>query len=415
MSKSYEENTKDFYNELNGECDPERLLYIANQGIFLDEPLFKHEKIKNHEYVVDINILSRQFYMINNDSQYNRFKYWCERINNNEIDLLNDLNYFDSYTEYYSLIIINKYFIDRLLKEKNVEFIINIIKYKNPNFYLFYLYNTYICTSLLDDIISSNKNYDLDFIVEKIILYFGRDKNILQYCLDLKKKNNLVIIPDLSNYKLPLLNHTLKYVKYYSTNLYNINSMQFICNDNKISDFINIIFSEEGIRTFEKPLYSQRDKEIFIKYNINLKNVSNYKIINNNENILKSEEIINNNKNITENKEVPIEERYFKYNTKNILILFYNIHNYGNEELAALALACADKDGNIAVNSLIDVVIDKNTNAFDRVFEIFPRLRDEYNRVYYNCFNNINVQYMYIHPFYGVDFNLVSQYADSDK
>ena len=210
------------------------------------------------------------------------------------------------------------------------------------SFEIFKYFYSDICTSLLDDIISSNKNYDLDFIVEKIILYFGRDKNILQYCLDLKKKNNLVIIPDLSNYKLPLLNHTLKYVKYYSTNLYNINSMQFICNDNKISDFINIIFSEEGIRTFEKPLYSQRDKEIFIKYNINLKNVSNYKIINNNENILKSEEIINNNKNITENKEVPIEERYFKYNTKNILIrtidsqhskILFNNYNFKTKKI----------------------------------------------------------------------------------
>jgi len=46
MSKYSEENTKDFYKELNGECNPEKLLNIAEQGIFLKEPLFKYEKKK---------------------------------------------------------------------------------------------------------------------------------------------------------------------------------------------------------------------------------------------------------------------------------------------------------------------------------------------------------------------------------
>ncbi|KAG4082197.1 hypothetical protein H8356DRAFT_970252, partial [Neocallimastix lanati (nom. inval.)] len=65
---------------LNSECDPEKLLYIAKKGIFLDEPLLKYEKIKNHEYVVDISIMGKQFYTINNKKQYNRLKFWYNEI-----------------------------------------------------------------------------------------------------------------------------------------------------------------------------------------------------------------------------------------------------------------------------------------------------------------------------------------------
>ncbi|KAG4081675.1 hypothetical protein H8356DRAFT_1319905 [Neocallimastix lanati (nom. inval.)] len=68
MSKSFEENTKDFYDELNGECDPKRLLYIAEKGIFLKEPLFKYDKIKDNEYVVDISYLLEDFIKINENN-----------------------------------------------------------------------------------------------------------------------------------------------------------------------------------------------------------------------------------------------------------------------------------------------------------------------------------------------------------
>jgi len=67
-----EKNTKLFYKELKNNCDPKKLLNIAKQGIFLYSPLFKYEKIKYHENVVDISILSHQYFMIYTKKQYNR-------------------------------------------------------------------------------------------------------------------------------------------------------------------------------------------------------------------------------------------------------------------------------------------------------------------------------------------------------
>lgn len=70
-----ERNTKLFYEELENDCNPEKLLDLAKDNIFLYEPLFKYEKIKYHEYVIDISIYAKQYFMIYNDKQYESFKY----------------------------------------------------------------------------------------------------------------------------------------------------------------------------------------------------------------------------------------------------------------------------------------------------------------------------------------------------
>ncbi|KAG4086227.1 hypothetical protein H8356DRAFT_1297965 [Neocallimastix lanati (nom. inval.)] len=123
MSKYSEENTKDFYKELNGECNPEKLLNIAEQGIFLKEPLFKYEKKKNHKYVVDISVISNQFFSINNIEQYNRLKYFFKE--DYIYGKYHQVNYF--WGKYSPLIIINKYFIDKLLYEKDKEFLEKVV------------------------------------------------------------------------------------------------------------------------------------------------------------------------------------------------------------------------------------------------------------------------------------------------
>ena len=119
MAKTFEENTKDFYKELNGECDPEKLLDIAKQGIFLEKPLLNYDSIKDHEYVVDISIISGQLYMINNKKQYKRLKFWHKKVGQSEI-----INYLFNISKFdiYDLIIVNKYLIDELLKEKDDVF-----------------------------------------------------------------------------------------------------------------------------------------------------------------------------------------------------------------------------------------------------------------------------------------------------
>jgi len=113
MVKSYEKNTEEFYKELNNDyCCPEKLLEIARQGIFLYESLCKNDKIKNHEYVIEISLLAGQNFMINNNKQYNRFK---EIILSKTTIFLNcvatpRVKYFKE--NYSKLIIPNKFFID---------------------------------------------------------------------------------------------------------------------------------------------------------------------------------------------------------------------------------------------------------------------------------------------------------------
>jgi len=68
-----EKNTNLFYKELNSTCDINKLLNFAKKGIFLYEPLFKYDKIKYHESVIDISLYSRQYFFIYNKKQYNRF------------------------------------------------------------------------------------------------------------------------------------------------------------------------------------------------------------------------------------------------------------------------------------------------------------------------------------------------------
>ncbi|KAG4104868.1 hypothetical protein H8356DRAFT_926209, partial [Neocallimastix lanati (nom. inval.)] len=56
--------------ELVSTCNPERLLEIARKGIYLYEPLFNYNKIKNHECVIEISLLASQYFRIDNIKQY---------------------------------------------------------------------------------------------------------------------------------------------------------------------------------------------------------------------------------------------------------------------------------------------------------------------------------------------------------
>jgi len=46
--KKFENNTIRFYEELENECNLEKLLNIAKDGIFLYKPLFYYDKIKKY-------------------------------------------------------------------------------------------------------------------------------------------------------------------------------------------------------------------------------------------------------------------------------------------------------------------------------------------------------------------------------
>jgi len=134
MSK-LEENTKLFYTELNNDCDINKLLEIAKKGILLYEPLYKYEKIKNHEYIIDISLLGNQLILINTIEQYNRFKNYTINPNNLNRPLYNSFHFEN--ISCYMTIIVNKFFIEQLINEENDLFINKLLcNSNNSNFYL---------------------------------------------------------------------------------------------------------------------------------------------------------------------------------------------------------------------------------------------------------------------------------------
>ncbi|KAG4082423.1 hypothetical protein H8356DRAFT_1019070 [Neocallimastix lanati (nom. inval.)] len=252
MSKSFEENTKDFYDELNGECDPKRLLYIAEQGIFLKEPLFKYDKIKDHEYVVDISVISDQFFLINNNKQYNRLKYFFKE----------DRYIYDKYrhltpscNDYFSLVIINKYFIEKLLYEKDENFLNEVISTRE--------------NYLLEDFIKINEN-NIEDILRKILIESGKDINVLNYCLDKVKRYNSKI-KSIEGYRVPM-HYCFETLKYYSDELCIKNHLYLKCEDKYAEEFINVCFTDEFIRNFYHFNIEFHEK-FSKKYNIDFKEI----------------------------------------------------------------------------------------------------------------------------------------------
>jgi len=311
MAKTFEENTKDFYKELNGECDPEKLLDIAKQGIFLEKPLLNYDSIKDHEYVVDISIISGQLYMINNKKQYKRLKFWHKKVGQSEI-----INYLFNISKFdiYDLIIVNKYLIDELLKEKDDDFLICLIVNKcYVNFFLLYLYNySYIYTKvfvlffsdplefsalanisfeifkyfysnvhkhLLDNYIEMNINSRITIrnIIDYMIMDYGRDITILNYCSDVIKKYNIIIRRYSSYVKLPFI-YSINSLKYFSSKIYKKNSLYFKCDNNYVSEFVNSVFTNEGLISLEDVKLSENN-DLIMKYGINLNKILYYEII----------------------------------------------------------------------------------------------------------------------------------------
>jgi len=302
MKGTFDENTIEFYKELNGNCDPEKLLEIAQCGIYLYEPLLKYEKIKNHVYCVDISILAGQFFMVNNDEQYERFKYI----------VLNETNvFFEYFTKfqkpfnmkdnygYLKLLIPNKYFIDKFLFEKTdydyyfyheeydfkqiiyssgitQEWLFHLYKYKyisKNEFINFYYTGEYNYTGelyinlrffIFEYFYYGNKKYLGDLIEKSNIAYkyhilytiidrYMYDINILKYCANAIKKYNIYIKHET---RLPL-NFPLHILKKYTNALFLPNKLYVVYENKRVEDFVNSIMFDEKIE--KNKLYCSRE------------------------------------------------------------------------------------------------------------------------------------------------------------
>jgi len=144
MNESKEINTDSFYKELNKKnCDPEYLLKLSENGIFLMEPLFNYESIKFNEYVIDISLMNHQFFIIYTDKQYNRFMKYCYSDKDTKY-----LTFSSGKMNKYDLLIVNKFFINKLSKESNREFLLKFISKINIPMYIYFLYKYNIITDI---------------------------------------------------------------------------------------------------------------------------------------------------------------------------------------------------------------------------------------------------------------------------
>jgi len=265
-----EQNTKLFYEELNNNSNIDILLRLAKKGIFLYEPLFYNNKIKNSDYLIDISILSRQYFMINSKTQYERFFYIIEHYD--------EYNIFSLYMTKYnfvSLLIINEYFIKQLMNDNNENHIEVVLNYYSNTHILKILlkyniisYNAYCLFGqrnlLFDDIRfeiyeyfyfnnvnyllhknSRSFNFDKLFFVLTFIIKYAYDINMLKYCVELIERFNIKLPSYLSHiYKIPL-NFPINDLKLYSNKIYMPNYLILKHKNDNFENFINIIISDD--------------------------------------------------------------------------------------------------------------------------------------------------------------------------
>jgi len=265
-----EQNTKLFYKEFNGNCNEEILLQLAKKGIFLYEPLLKFDKIKNKDCVIDISIFARQYFMINTESQYQRFFKILEKFEEYNLFSLYECKY-----DCGSLIVVNKFLINRLFHETNEKHIILILnsyrsnlilkylyKYKIISPDLFYLFNqrkffsNNIKYELFDYFYHKNNNYLFNdripsfkseelFSFIKTVIAYAYDIRILDYCSKVLEKNNGKLPSYYAHNEKFILNFPLKELQLYSKKIYVPNRIAFKHQNKYFETLINTVVTDK--------------------------------------------------------------------------------------------------------------------------------------------------------------------------
>ena len=129
---------------------------------------------------------------------------------------------------------------------------------------------------LLEDLIKVNEDKIEDILIEILDVY-GKDINILNYCLDKIKQYNLKI-KDIRGYRVPM-NHCFEILKYYSDKLCAKNNLYLKCEDKYAEEFINITFADSCLKNFD--YLNETFQNCFSnKYNIDFYKVDkNFEII----------------------------------------------------------------------------------------------------------------------------------------
>ncbi|ORX49025.1 hypothetical protein BCR36DRAFT_451168, partial [Piromyces finnis] len=249
--------------------------------------------------------------MINTIEQY-------EKLVNLTLSKLNNTVFPYSTTEniHLNLIIVNKFFIDQLLKEKNNEFLIEIIHKLTSNLFLFFLYGYKYISTIVFNYFYNNKikGYDIDIkfeilehfynkryenllnktfninsisrqleIIMEILYKYGRDINIFKYCVNKINQNKLYLYN--KYYRMPL-HFPLNILNEYLSSITLPNNYILNCEDKKLQNFINTVCSDSIIMYFENynniNLNKYIENDFVTRYDIDVNKNYNFKVSVNN-------------------------------------------------------------------------------------------------------------------------------------
>jgi len=330
-----EKNTKLFYKELkNNPCNIELLYKLSSEGIFLYDLLYKYNNIKYHECVVDISIKNNQYFKIYNDNQYNRYinmiKEYKEKKDNQYLN--------------FRLIIPNKYFISRLVNDKELH-----LSYTDLNTYYLLKYN-YISNITFDyfkkeilsehdvvsilfiDIIYLKNNFDItkitnyinnNYFYKTIFGVIGINVDGIEYIIN--NISNRHYDSYCYNYRInPCFPRDLL-IKY-SSKLYKPNILYFKYSDKYIEDIFNNLCSDNLL----KELHYSKSFKYGSNFNLNLclkkynisQNIQNFEILNFEKYIL--------NKPSIKTEQFNMNEEDLWFGNKTLFNFNFTLNNYEN-------------------------------------------------------------------------------------
>ena len=339
--KKFENNTIRFYEELENECNLEKLLNIAKDGIFLYKPLFYYDKIKFHEYAIEISMLSDQYFMIFNKIQYNKFFEIVKKNQNKGNTKHMPFSDIDN-------LLLNREFLDIIIKETDIYilkyFMYNIchkdllyclikfgimpnnlyrlIKFEiMPNNLSTFYYDNFAITKFkynLYDYLYYKKDFSLKKIIKfninigYISSHFFRDINVLK----LLTKNLNKLYPNNYSYYRNLPTYPLYILNEYDNKIFEPNKLYLQSKDKFFEKLCNLIFNDKELHDIFERKTIILDEFDYSKYGINLKDLKLFKLIKKNNEIDYTDNY-NEQKEEEEEKEDYIYIIY-DYNNKNI-------------------------------------------------------------------------------------------------
>jgi len=199
------DNSRLFYNELSKNCNQEKLLKIARNGLNLYYPLCRFDKMKYHRNAVEISIIAGAKFIIYNNKQYSKFKYLYFR--DNSIDILYKncprpsklrrigFSSIRSHEDFLRLIIPNEFFIKKFIHDidyyknddndmnkkykygkKEIEILICVLIRENLKDLLEDLLKVLFKNYKFDRDYKFDKffEYDNNFILKLLLLYYNK-------------------------------------------------------------------------------------------------------------------------------------------------------------------------------------------------------------------------------------------------